>query len=96
MPLSIPLNMYLAQKEAWEQQAEKMHREQPSTVVTQMGKPKYTPCTTSLEHGRVQFWKTYQDINILVNLVQVQFYAMMPVLLHICPGINCKPPFWPE
>lgn len=47
--------MYLAQKEAWEQQAEKMHREQPSTVVTQMGKPKYTPCPANLERGQIQF-----------------------------------------
>lgn len=62
--LSISLNVCLAQKEAWEQQAEKMHREQPSTVVTRMGKPEYTPCSTNLEHGQIQFWKTYQDINI--------------------------------
>lgn len=32
--------MYLVQKEAWEQQAGKIRRGQPGTVVTQMGKTK--------------------------------------------------------
>lgn len=72
MLLSISLNMYLAQKEAWEQRAERMQGEQPSTVVTQMGKPalsKYTPCSTNLEQDQMQFWKTYQDINIMLKLI---------------------------
>lgn len=84
--------MYLAQKEAWEQQAEKMHSEQPSTVVTQMGKPKYTPCPANLEQGQIQFWMS----NISGHRIQSEILKVcLPVIqsvylcmLQICSGIN--------
>lgn len=75
--------MYLAQKEAWEQQAENMQGEQPCTVVTQMGEPKYTPCPTILEHSQIQSWMStiYLDIAPRVSILKLYLHVIPPVCL---------------
>lgn len=101
--LSISLNMYLAQKEAWERRGRERCRESSPALWSHRWGNQHSentlPAPQIWSGIKYSLWKTYQDINIMVEIdLSSSSCDVCPLgMPHISPGlVNSEPVFWPE